>query len=72
MREAGLIGYWYKRNTADIHQCLHTKPRGVQKLDNGDPLSLKAFAGGFIFLTIGCAASLFVLIREICTNRCFS
>ena len=71
MREAGLIGYWYKQNTADIHQCLHKKPKGAQKLDSGDPLSLKAFAGAFIFLIIGDTASFFTFIREICTTRVY-
>ena len=65
MREVGLIGYWYKKNTADVHQCLHRKPRGTEKLDHGDPLSLEAFISAFIFLSIGCTASFVAFIFEI-------
>ena len=71
-REVGLISLWYKKNTPDIGRCLRdNKSSRLAKLEleKGDPLTLAALSGVFVFFSVGCAAPFFIFAAELLTSK---
>ena len=66
MRDCGLISYWYKKDSPDVHQCLGNDRK--IKLDDGSALALPVLSGAFVILMVGLGIALLTFIGELCAR----